>query len=266
MFWSKLSLLLCLFAFPDTASAQRLQWDEDWRRPGAAEWGATGILAGGTLLLSLALDSDSPHWERENAFDRGATNVFGARTLRGERAASLISDVLGGLTLAWPSIVAPTIAGIDGEGVAGPLLSLTLLSYASTLFVLTATKMLIRRKRPRSWRCRNPDGSAPDDALVEPVYCSGPTSNRSFPSGHAALTFAAAGLSCAFHQHVDLLGDPTADALACGGTLAFATTTAMLRVVGRRHHLSDVLTGALLGFAAGWLLPSLLSFGFGSSR
>lgn len=69
---------------------------------------------------------------------------------------------------------------------------------------------------------------------------------HSFPSGHAATSFALAGLIAARYPRLAL---PLylAAALVCLG-----------RVAGGSHYLSDVLGGALLGLMLGWPLAASL--------
>jgi membrane-associated phospholipid phosphatase len=67
------------------------------------------------------------------------------------------------------------------------------------------------------------------------------SSSDSFPSGHAAQTFAAA---TALARHLG--------ALAAAPAYAGAGYVAMSRVNQNRHHLTDVIFGAGLGIAVGW--------------
>lgn len=66
-------------------------------------------------------------------------------------------------------------------------------------------------------------------------------SNYSFPSGHAAATFAFASV---LERHLGYrLAWPT---------LALATYVGTSRIVDNKHYLSDVVFGAALGTAVGW--------------
>ena len=85
----------------------------------------------------------------------------------------------------------------------------------------------------------------------------------SFPSGHAALAFTAASLSCTYHVRVGVYGSRVADYAACGASVGLALATSFLRIRARRHYLSDVLVGSAIGVLAGWLLPSVLYLGLG---
>jgi membrane-associated phospholipid phosphatase len=58
-----------------------------------------------------------------------------------------------------------------------------------------------------------------------------------------------------------LFGDPFADAVTCGVTLASAGAVGMLRIVSQKHYVTDVLTGAAVGTASGLGIPWLLHYG-----
>lgn len=73
------------------------------------------------------------------------------------------------------------------------------------------------------------------------VLSAGPESSTSMPSGHAALSFAAATLVA--RRHPDLA--PAA--------LGWATAVALSRVTLGVHYPTDVVAGALLGAGVGWL-------------
>jgi len=75
--------------------------------------------------------------------------------------------------------------------------------------------------------------------------------------------FTAAGLSCAHHTHLPIYGTRLADALACARDLTLAAADAILRIMGDRHYLTDVLAGGSIGFAFGYGLPVVLHYAWG---
>src|SRR6185369_8075255 len=81
-----------------------------------------------------------------------------------------------------------------------------------------------------------------------------------FPSGHAVSAFTAAGLSCVHHAHLPLYGGGLPDALACAAALTVASGVGVVRIMGDRHYVSDVIVGAAIGFLVGFGLPSLLHY------
>jgi membrane-associated phospholipid phosphatase len=126
-------------------------------------------------------------------------------------------------------------------------------SLALTRFATAGAKMAFDRERPSQTACRE---SSPDGAGCSTEA----TSHQSFFSGHTSLAFTGAGLICAHHLNLDLYGSRAADVAMCGTALAAATTVGALRLAGDRHYLTDVLVGAGVGFASGYLVPTLLHY------
>ena len=62
-------------------------------------------------------------------------------------------------------------------------------------------------------------------------------------------------------MHAALYANSVADALACAGTITLAASTGTLRVLGDRHYASDVVVGAVVGFAVGYGVPTLFHYG-----
>ena len=57
-----------------------------------------------------------------------------------------------------------------------------------------------------------------------------------------------------------------ADRAPCLFMIGAATTAGVLRIVYDEHWASDVLVGAAVGTVSGYVLPSLLHYGFGNGR
>ena len=110
-------------------------------------------------------------------------------------------------------------------------------SLAWTLAATDWMKVLVRRKRPVLYTT---DAAAAKDD---------PNSQRSFPSGHASIAFAAATsyLVMAEREHLPHRGRNAA--LLYVGALGVAA----LRVAAGKHFPTDVLGGAALGTGIGWL-------------
>jgi len=96
-----------------------------------------------------------------------------------------------------------------------------LLSVGASAGVAAGLKYLVDRRRPTP---------------------PSPRSNSSFPSGHATVAFAAATIVGRSYPRLSL------PAFALAGTVAYS------RLYLRRHYPSDVLAGALLGWATARLL------------
>ncbi|AKF10378.1 phosphatase PAP2 family protein [Sandaracinus amylolyticus] len=143
----------------------------------------------------------------------------------------LVPLVQGDLDLAWQASLAHSLA------------------FGLTLTAGGIVKRVTNRARPYERECAtNP--SAPG--------CQSHDIYESFYSLHTGLAATSAGFSCALHLERNLFGDLGHDIASCGGSIAAATVTGLLRVVADRHYLSDVIIGGLLGFAVGYLVPMIV--------
>jgi membrane-associated phospholipid phosphatase len=191
-------------------------------------------------------------WEGGVLFDDAVRDALRARSRSARDQADLASDVLVNFLVSYPLVVdAGLVMGL-GRGDGSQVLKLALVdagSYALSGGVAYLLKGGIGRERPYGRECDQ-----------DPEYsekCAKRDRYRSFPSGHAALTFTAAGLVCAQHQELKIYGG-MADAAACGAMLGGAATTGVLRIISDNHYATDVMAGAALGFVSGYVLPRLL--------
>jgi len=76
----------------------------------------------------------------------------------------------------------------------------------------------------------------------------------SFPSGHSSTAFAAAAAYLSVMQRRGIAGRQAQETALLFAT---ATTTAVLRVVAKKHFPTDVVAGAVLGTAIGWMVPQM---------
>jgi membrane-associated phospholipid phosphatase len=234
----------------------RVVWNEAWPRFRTAEAIVTGAMlvpiAGAVFLYPKPDDNIRGGFLFDDAV-RDAL-VLDSRSAR-DRAASLSNlPYFGGL--AFPLLVdtALVTAGIHGAGdVALEMLAMNLQSFAITGAVALSFQKM-GRVRPAREGCR----TDPDYAS----QCDNPTAlNQSFLSGHTAIAFTGAGLTCAHHRHLPLYGGGWPDVAICVATLGAASATAVLRVMSDRHYASDSLLGIGLGLASGWGLPEWLHYG-----
>jgi len=151
---------------------------------------------------------------------------------------STASDITLGLTL-----IAPGAIGF----VAPPSDYLTVAtSYAGTMVgaytVRSLLKHTIHRDRPYVGELINRPADTSED-------------DESFPSGHTLMAFSAA----AYTQTMQILFYPDSKAMKAvsATTWALALSTAVLRVVSGCHYTSDVVAGAAIGSAIGFLGPYL---------
>ena len=110
-------------------------------------------------------------------------------------------------------------------------------SLAWTLAATDWVKVLVRRKRPVLY-------TAGATAAAED-----PNSQRSFPSGHASVAFAAATTYLTMAQRERQPHRVRNAALLYAGALGVSA----LRVSAGKHFPTDVLGGAVLGTGIGWL-------------
>ena len=179
--------------------------------------------------------------------------AFSAPTPRGRRLAAIFSDITRGLVLAAPVLIDTSLAGRADPQLLVRMGGVSLLAFAATTLLMTGAKFTFRRERPNVRRC---------EPESEDGECLGGRRYRSFFSGHSALAFTAASLTCTYHTRMPLYGPRAADIAGCATALGLATATALLRIVAEKHHFSDIFVGALVGFLTGFILPSALYFGF----
>lgn len=159
----------------------------------------------------------------------------GSRRLQWRKNWGAVSDVSLGATLAL------------GLGASHARLERDLLvvvgSVGAAGAVTDRLKHLTHRPRPFLYHCAAAEGA---DLCEEDAQLS-------FPSGHAAMSFAAA---VAAGRIADFRGSKDRGRIWATG-LTLATTTGLLRIAADKHHASDVVVGAALGGLAGWYIPKL---------
>jgi hypothetical protein len=118
------------------------------------------------------------------------------------------------------------------------------------------------RARPFTQDC-GPDGQV-RDASGRPLFnrCEGNVDSEEFWSGHAAATATMAGLTCVHHQHLPLYGGGLADLAPCMFMMGASAATGIGRMVADRHWASSVIVGWGVGALSGYVLPSILHYGF----
>lgn len=188
-----------------------------------------------TLEDILALDRNDV-----NAFDRSATRNWSIEW--GDRSdvtrdivvysALLVTAVPPLLRAEWSEAL--TVAVMFAE------------TYAIMGGITYLTKVAAARKRPYLYNT---------DLTPEERLGAGDDPKSSFFSGHAAGAFAAAAfLSKVF---TDVHGPSIWSTVVWGSSLSLAAVTAFARVKAGVHYPSDVIVGAAVGFAVGYLVPVL---------
>jgi len=220
--------VLLLFASARPAPAQtpyRVTW---WD---AASVGTAGVIA--VLPVALKLPHGLPSCAPCDpaslpGIDRAGLHTFS----RGASTAStvLLAGVVGVAGFAGLHDRDPAQA----RGNAAVLLNSLAWTQAATEWL----KVAVHRNRPILYTT---------DAAAA---ASQPESRQSFPSGHASVAFAAATCYLAMARREQLPHRGRTAALLYAG----ATAVAALRVAGGKHFPTDVIGGAVLGSAIGWLV------------
>ena len=198
-----------------------------------------GLALGATLAFSLIpLRKDPQLWSTQivGADDNVRDNF--------SRRAAHVSDALLVTSLAAPAIylTGSTIDDADGD---------RLLIYSQSIAINAAlaqgAKRLVQRPRPYVY--------SKDPTVLRYAKSQGDDAWLSFYSGHSALSFGAA-VTGAY-----LLGASSDNKLARGVSwgvgLMAASATANLRVRAGKHFYSDVVVGAAVGIAVGYIVPAL---------
>lgn len=230
-------------------------------------WCATALLVAGGLTSTFLLGAPNhSHWQGKNDFDEAIRNALraGSRSARDDYAAA--SDGLLATMVIAPHLDAALYGwslADDPESQAGrwrlfELMEQTNFNLQSASLVFTSVfKATVGRERPYVRKC-----------ATDPHYASGcgdsNAENSSFFSGHTASAFTGAGLVCARHARFEYGAPIDAephwgwdDTLACGASVAGATATGLLRIAADEHYGTDVIAGAVSGFAFGFLVPYL---------
>ncbi|MDN5334354.1 MAG: hypothetical protein PWP59_1616 [Sphaerochaeta sp.] len=149
------------------------------------------------------------------------------------------SDVTLAMTMATPGLLVFVAPVSDYLAIGGSYVSTMGTSYG----VRTVLKQTIHRERPYINESPLPEGVDPSEYY------------DSFPSGHTLMAFA----SAAYTQTITSLWYPNSQVMKATSIAAWslATATAVLRVASGNHYPTDVLAGAAIGGALGFLGPYL---------
>jgi membrane-associated phospholipid phosphatase len=217
------------------------------------DWGVDAPIAGGALALWFASEllkgTLAPRAcrvcdrRRDGSDDLDAPDAVVRAALRwnAPAAADVISDVTGFALAPAASLGGCEIAAAyDGRSRDAPANALVVIEAAALAADLDQiAKLLVGRQRPLAhFRLVSVEPRNPDD-------------NLSFYSGHTSLAFS---LAVASGTVASLRGYRLAPAV-WAGSLPVAVVTGYLRIAADKHYLSDVLAGAVVGSAVGFLVP-----------
>lgn len=130
------------------------------------------------------------------------------------------------------------------------------ITYAETMAVAFGLRCLFKATEQRARPYMYFDGAPQKEIDKGDAY-------KSFMSGHSIMTFAAAGFTT--YTFLRYCPDSKWTAPVIAATWALALGTATLRITSGCHFMSDVLAGAAVGTAVGFLIPLMNSLWFAPS-
>ncbi|MCB9598505.1 MAG: phosphatase PAP2 family protein [Sandaracinaceae bacterium] len=236
-------------------------WRDEWGRSGWPNYvmiGSSAVIALGNIIR--AADEERPNRGR-NDFDEAARDAL---RLPVEQQRLVIRDFSDGLLtlmtstpVLFDALILAAWAHAD-EAAAIEMVFIHAEVIAATLALQTFANVAVSRERPYGRTC---GGGGPDDFDEDIFFCNSPDRYYSFFSGHTSQAFASAAVICSFHMNMPLLGDGAQNTvLPCAAGFAVAGMTGLFRMLGDMHYASDVMTGAAVGTAMGFLIPWLLHF------
>jgi membrane-associated phospholipid phosphatase len=230
----------------------RVEWQPHWRKFQPFEYVATGVLMVSSGAIQWFVQSQTSGPYQGLLFDDAVRGALRAHTREGRNTAKTIADWGYRVMLVFPYVdVAITWAIHRNDEVSWQMLMLDLEAQAVAGFIGVATNHFVARARPSHAKCLV-------DAKYEDFCFRG--SYSSFMSGHTVMASAGAGVTCAHHLNLPLYGGGAADIAACAATSAMALAVGVARVVNDRHWATDVVTGWLVGVAAGYVWPRLFHY------
>jgi membrane-associated phospholipid phosphatase len=265
--------LAAVLAAPPALAADpdKVEWSPDWPRVRWAEVATVvGLTVGSYVINAAWTPPDHATWNGPILFDKAIRNLIKGRTYAVQEFASNMSDDLYKSTVLAPYIVDVFFASLsvhESADVALQMLLIDMQSLGLTGVLTLATEHAVGRARPYVRDCRA-DGTVVDSS-GKPLLngCGTQEDFQSFYSGHTAATATMAGLTCVHHQHLPLYGDgPLNDIAPCAVMITASLATGVTRMVADRHWASDVILGAGIGTFSGYVLPSMMHYGFGSGR
>jgi membrane-associated phospholipid phosphatase len=241
--------------FPEGRSG--LHWHSHWRSVGVQEYVTVGALGLAALGVELFWSSPtSARWDDAILFDDPVRNLLRIDSASGREKASTLSDILIFWQIVHPTLIDPLLVAWwhrKSPYVAWQMIVIDAQAYTLTLLTTGLVKRLAARARP--WVGED---DCAGDATSEACGHQGP--HVSFYSGHAAVTATGAGLLCAHHTQLSLYQDDWLDTGTCAAAVVGTALTGAMRIAADEHWATDVLVGHLVGYASGYLLPTLLYY------
>lgn len=233
----------------------RAPWRPEWPRYSFDE--AVLTIGLGAILIAaefLPTVSFAPNWRGGVLFDDGVRDGLRLNTYNEREGVRAASDALMWINIAFPFVVDAFLVTGLGDGNWDAAFQMGLISleaYVVSLVVWRVTALFARRQRPVDGECEAGDTSP---------HCNERFATQSFFSNHTVNAFTGAALTCLHHSNMPVFGDVGWDATACVSTTLLATLVGAMRVMSDFEYLTDVLTGAAIGWLSGYVLPWLLHY------
>jgi hypothetical protein len=244
-----------------------LTWSDSWRRVRLWEAiDAVALTVGDTEFEDHVPLPTRAIWTKPILFDSWARNVFRGHTAAVQSFASTSTDLMYKVGAFVPFVVDDYFAAAGLHQNVDVAAQLTIIDFQSdgiAGLVSLAAEHGVGRQRPYVLSC-GPNGLELDPQGHLLHACGTANDFRSFYSGHATATSVTASLVCLHHQHLALFGGGFADLAPCLVMIAVSAATGLLRLTYDEHWASDVVVGWADGFLSGYVLPSLMHFGFGN--
>jgi membrane-associated phospholipid phosphatase len=214
-----------------------------WLAPTAISLQLTGHFLGEERDRSLTLEEIQRLQKNDiNAFDRIATRQW-------NKSLDDASDIiLRTVPVASSAIVIPQVLDRKWKNA----ITLGVMYWEVYFFntgITSITKSLVGRTRPYLYNTR----FTPEERFE--LQKESPVANTSFISGHTSSVFAFAVFAST--TFTDIYGKGTWSTVVWVGSMSLAGLTAYGRVAGGEHFPTDVIGGALVGSAVGYLIPML---------
>ena len=208
-------------------------------------FGSGVLLSGGDLLLDNVLEFNRQKYDPSKVYDKDDVNALDRIFMNSySKKLDRAGDISLVAAMAAPAVLLATDK--DEWFTVGVM-------YAETLLIANGikelTKLCVTRARPYMYY---DPSTYPEDDFEDGDFAN------SFPSGHSTMAFA--GATFASYTFSKYFPDSPYRYAVTGGSYALALATAALRVKSGNHFLTDVLTGAVIGSATGFLVPWLHTF------
>jgi membrane-associated phospholipid phosphatase len=233
-------LLATILFFTCGISAQEsAHYNLSWEREGVicgagAIVGVAGLVLSGNIKSPTLADINSLNRNDINRFDRGATNHWSA-------SIASTSDVLAVALMAAPvSLLLSNKIQRDYQTIS--------FMYGETLwfsyFTASVAKGAVQRVRPYAYNANAPMNKKLSSYTKE-----------SFFSSHTVGAFASMSfLSVVYNEYYP---DSKYTPWIIAGGFAAASVVGVMRVEAGHHFPTDVITGAAIGTAFGYIIPAL---------